>query len=82
MEILFSFVNLNRIINFEGVWSALPRWCGNLSAIYPQQLLPKWLPSPTCQNQHCVFNCQYGVPFVKILYLTDLAQKLLSLNMF
>jgi len=24
----------------------------NLSAIYLQQLLPKWLPSPTCQNQH------------------------------
>jgi len=24
----------------------------------------------------------YGVPFVKILYLTDLAQKLLSLHIF
>jgi len=27
MEILFSFVNLNRIVNFEGVQSALLRWC-------------------------------------------------------
>jgi len=30
-------------------------------------------------NEICVNNVVYGAPFVKILYLTDLAQKLLSL---
>jgi len=29
-----------------------------------------------------VFAVGYGAPFVKILYLTDLAQKLLSLRIF
>jgi len=27
MEIFFSFVNLNRIVNFEGVQSTLLWWC-------------------------------------------------------
>jgi len=27
--------------------------CGAINPI--KQLLPKWLPSPTCQNQHSVF---------------------------
>jgi len=31
---------------------------------------------------HTRVGCQYGAPFVKILYLTDLAQKLLSLCIF
>jgi len=33
-------------------------------------------------SELALVQCEYGAPFVKILYLTDLAQKLLSLLIF
>jgi len=37
------------------------------------------------ENLHLLFTCysrHYGAPFAKILYLTDLAQKVLSLRIY
>jgi len=45
-------------------------------------LLPQTLPKRFRMNPVVCFLEVYGAPFVKILYLTDLAQKLLSLRIF
>jgi len=45
--------------------------------------IPAWFVPPSIRRAGCAMLCYsvktYGAPFVKILYLTDLAQKLLSL---
>ena len=60
------------------------RLCLHWSAVVPCVLICSnlrwWL--AYCMRWHLFFFCfvrHYGAPFVKILYLTDLAQKLLSL---
>jgi len=40
-----------------------------------------FIPKKSCDG-HMMSGHMYGAPFVKILYLTDLAQKLLSLRIF
>jgi len=68
---------------FETRWGIL---AFTLSALFVNQSLKNWIRLSSHMRASLVFGfvwtwvgVHYGAPFVKILYLTDLAQKLLSL---
>jgi len=47
--------------------------CGAINPI--KQLLPKRLPWPMCQNQHCAFNCQASAHCIQDCLVVSLSPK-------
>jgi len=73
---VWDFLTLGRICEQEVV--LLIRWCDCRIRIFERLLLYNKINRKT----HSPLVTSYGAPFVKALYLTDLAQKLLSLRVF